>query len=167
MNPPDTIPELEIFDIPGFENRYCVTKDGRVYSLINNRFLTHADDTYGYDTVALTKDGKSKTYKVHRLVANTFLDNTDNLPHVDHINRNRRDNNITNLRFVSLSENAKNKSSYVKKSPELKNIMVKKTTFKVVVRNKKNIIYKSFKTLQEAQTYRDSLKKPVDSPDAL
>ena len=167
METPDTLQELEIFDIPGFENRYCATKDGRIYSLINNRFLTKSDDTYGYDTVAIAKGGKTRTYKVHKLIALTFLTNTDNHPHIDHINRSRKDNNINNLRYLSASENTKNRSSYKKKSPELRNIICKKSSFKVTLRRKTGNIYKSFKTLQEAQQYRDSFTPSQDSPDVL
>jgi hypothetical protein len=154
-------------DLPGFEGRYSVISTGKVYSHLTKKLLTHGDDTYGYDTVALTKNGKSKTYKLHRLVASTFLDNPENHPQVDHINRNRKDNNITNLRYLSASENNRNRAVYVKRPSELKNIVSKKSTFKVVLRNKTNNVYKSFKTLQEAQTFRDSLTKPLDSPDAL
>ena len=154
-------------DIPGFEGRYAVISTGKVYSHLTKKLLTMSDDTYGYDTVALTKDGKSKTYKLHRLVASTFLENPDNHPQVDHINWNRKDNNITNLRYLSASENNKNRTPYVKRPSELKNIVSKKSTFKVVLRNKTNNVYKSFKTLKEAQAYRDSFTKPVDSPGAL
>lgn len=55
-------------------------------------------------------NGKKKYEFVHRLVALTFLDNPDKLPEVDHIDRNRGNNNIENLRWVSKSENNKNKS---------------------------------------------------------
>ena len=52
-----------------------------------------------------------KYYK-HRLIANQFIPNPNNLPCVDHINHNRNDNHISNLRWVSSSENNKNKSFY-------------------------------------------------------
>ena len=44
-------------------------------------------------------------YSVHRLIAETFIPNPDNLPHVDHINNNKSDNNYLNLRWVTVSEN--------------------------------------------------------------
>jgi len=144
-------PVLELFDIPGFEEKYCATKDGRIYSLKNQRFLKQHDDTYGYCSVSLS----GKTYKVHRIIASTFLNNPDNLPHIDHINRNRTDNSLSNLRYCSLSENQLNKTSYKKKGPEYRNINVKKTTFKVSIRHKTGNVYRSFKTLSEAQKFRD------------
>ena len=41
-------PVLELFDIPDFEDKYCATKDGRIYSLKKQMFLSQNDDTYGY-----------------------------------------------------------------------------------------------------------------------
>ena len=57
----------------------------------------------GYATIKY----KGKTYKVHRLVAESFL-NLDNRSEVDHINRNPSDNRVENLRFVTRSENQRN-----------------------------------------------------------
>jgi hypothetical protein len=151
-------PELEIFDIPGYEDKYCATKDGRIYSLNKQRFLSQNDDTYGYNTVSLS----GKTHKVHRIIAKTFLNNPENHPHIDHINRNRKDNSVSNLRYCSLSQNQLNKNRYTHKSPEYRNIQVKKSTFKVILRRPLGTIYRSFKTLKEAQTFRDSFnQKPV------
>ena len=146
--------EYEIKDIPGFEGKYQATTNGDIFSLLSNKFLKLGDDTYGYETCNL----HDKTYKVHKLIAKTFLENPENYIHIDHINRNRKDNRLCNLRYVSLSENQLNKAPYVKKPEHLKNIEVKKTTFKVTVRIKdKPTIYKSFKTLKEAQTFRDTI----------
>ena len=65
------------------------------------------DKSNGY--VVCKLNGK-KQYK-HRIIAEQFIPNPDSLPCIDHINRNRADNRIENLRFVSYSENNKNKSS--------------------------------------------------------
>ena len=62
----------------------------------------------GYYQVALNR----KTYNKHRLIAEQFIPNPDNLPEVDHINRNRTDYHIDNLRWVSHSTNLYNKSSH-------------------------------------------------------
>lgn len=53
-----------------------------------------------------------KAYRVHRLVAETFIPNPDNLPQVDHINRNRYDNRIENLRWVTAKENMRNQQRH-------------------------------------------------------
>ena len=141
-------------DIPGYEGKYQATTDGKIYSLISSKFLKQSDDTYGYYHVSLL----NKSYKVHKLIALTYLDNPENKPHVDHINRNRKDNRLSNLRYLSMSDNQLNRNPYVKQPEHLKYIRVKTTTFKVVIKQKDNkTIYKSFKTLQEAQAFRDSI----------
>ena len=63
----------------------------------------------GYITVQLNR----KTYYKHRLIALQWIPNPDNLTQVDHINHNRIDNRIENLRWVSVQMNAKNKSSHL------------------------------------------------------
>jgi 3'-phosphoadenosine 5'-phosphosulfate (PAPS) 3'-phosphatase len=159
--------EYQIKDIPGFEGKYQATTTGEIFSLKNKKFLSKGDDTYGYDTCNL----EGKTYKVHKLIGMTFLDNPNSHIQIDHTNRNRKDNNVSNLRYVSSSENQNNKRPYAKKSPELRNIQVKKSTFKVTVVTKgKPTIHKSFKTLEEAQTFRDKIlteKKTPEQPVAL
>ena len=59
----------------------------------------------GYLTVTLSKDGKFKHYKIHRLVAEAYLDNPNNYPDVHHINNIRTDNYLGNLRWMSHKEN--------------------------------------------------------------
>ena len=53
-----------------------------------------------------------KSYYKHKIIAIQFIPNPDNLPEIDHVNHNRTDNRIENLRFVSRSTNQKNKTSY-------------------------------------------------------
>ena len=146
--------EYEIKDIPGYEEKYQATSSGDIFSLLTNKFLKFGDDTYGYDTCTL----QGRTFKVHKLIGMTFLENPNSYTQIDHINRNRKDNRVANLKYVSCSENQTNKNPYVKKDPILKYIQTKSTTFKVIKRYKdKPTVYKTFKTLAEAQTFRDSL----------
>lgn len=55
--------------------------------------------------VHLSKDGKSKRFYVHRLVAQTFIENPDNLPDVNHINGNPLDNRVENLEWITKADN--------------------------------------------------------------
>ena len=77
------------------------------------RFRMHW--TYGNTTVHGYKriTYKYKAYRVHRLIAEAFLSNPDNKPTVDHINRNRADNWIYNLRFADSKEQSENRSTTI------------------------------------------------------
>ena len=65
------------------------------------------------------KKGKSVWRLTHRLIAQTFCDNPDNKPEVDHINRNSKDNRPENLRWVTRMENAQNTTPHLRKMARL------------------------------------------------
>ena len=67
----------------------------------------HISKSTGYITCSLN----NKPYSKHAIIAKQFIPNPNNLPYVDHINRIKTDNRIDNLRFVSCSDNNKNKTS--------------------------------------------------------
>lgn len=85
---------------------YEVSNQGRVRS--KYRVLTPTPTNKGYLRVNITKNGKSKSYRVHRLVAQAFIPNPDNKPQVDHINTDKSDNRVENLRWVTGPENCQN-----------------------------------------------------------
>lgn len=91
-------------DIPGYEGHYAATEDGRIWSHKSNKFLS-ASKCNGYMQVSLYKDGKKKTYQIHRLVALTYLPNPDNLPHVSHLDETRDNNHVSNLKWATAKEN--------------------------------------------------------------
>lgn len=104
---------IEIWrDIKDYEGLYQVSNLGRVRSLDRNGkgkgngskgkiIKPCLDKSTGYYRVTLHKNGINKTYSVHRLVAEAFIPNPDNLPTVDHINRIKTDNMVDNLRWAS------------------------------------------------------------------
>lgn len=65
--------------------------------------------SHGYRRVCI----KCKTYYVHRLVAETFIPNPENKPAIDHIDRNRDNNDVSNLRWVTIKENAYNQKNNI------------------------------------------------------
>ena len=96
-----------------YTNMYRIYIDGRVESMKRmgckqNRFLNGATNKDGYKRVDLNKDNKKKTYNIHRIIAIHFIANPHNFPQVDHINRERGDNSIENLRWCSSSTNNRN-----------------------------------------------------------
>ena len=105
--------EQEIWkEIKGFDGNYSVSSEGRVRSngLLKGknskvRILKTELSKKGYLRVGLTKDGKQKKYLVHRLVAIAFLDNTNNLPDVNHKNECKTDNRLINLEWMSRRDN--------------------------------------------------------------
>jgi len=77
---------------------------GHVYEL-GERILRPRTAGKGYLSVCLRKNGKSTSYYIHRLVAETFLDNPNNLTVVNHKDGNKHNNNINNLEWVTYSDN--------------------------------------------------------------
>lgn len=85
--------------------QYQIDEQGNVYNTITKKFLQGNVYNTGYKMVNLTIDKKKKGYAVHRLVAEAFLDNPNNLPVVNHIDGNKNNNCVNNLEWVSYSEN--------------------------------------------------------------
>ena len=90
---------------------YQVSNCGRVRHAKTGKMLATCKHKGGYLYSTLSQGGKSTKLYVHRLVAKEFLDNPDDKGFVDHINHNRSDNTVTNLRWVTRVENNKNTTS--------------------------------------------------------
>ena len=101
-------------DIEGYEGSYQISNYGRVKALprqipgaYNNREfikkITH--DNYGYPIVGLSKNGRSKTFTVHRLVAKAFLPNPHGLKEVNHKDENKENNCSENLEWCTTQYN--------------------------------------------------------------
>ena len=94
-------------DIKGYEGLYAITPEGEVYSYKRQKFLKPRDNGNGYLCVKLYKEGQNKMYKVHRLVADAYLPNTDNLPDVDHIDNDKTHNYVNNLQWITHRDNCR------------------------------------------------------------
>lgn len=94
-------------DIKGFEGRYKIRDDGNIISYYNNKPICRWIDNVGYLQVALRKEGKRYYKRVHRLIAEHFIDNPDNLPQVNHIDGDKTNCNYTNLEWIDNKRNTK------------------------------------------------------------
>lgn len=92
-------------DIKDYEGLYGISSCGRVWSYRSKRFLKPAKDRYGYLIVSLYKDKTRKNVKVHRLVAEAYIPNPNNLPQVDHIDNNKEHNYVGNLQWMTNKDN--------------------------------------------------------------
>lgn len=85
---------------------------GKYTQFVKGLILKQYDNGNGYLHVVLSMNGKTVTKKVHRLVAQTFLPNPDNLPEVNHKDCNRANNNVENLEFCTRSYNRQYREKY-------------------------------------------------------
>lgn len=95
-------------DVKGFEGLYQVSDQGRIKRTTKNRCLKKSITVHGYERVTLSKAGEISYHYVHRLLADHFIENPRGHNIVDHINIDRSDNRLDNLRWVSSSENSRN-----------------------------------------------------------
>ena len=107
--------------IKDYEGLYEISNLGRVRNLNykgsgKGKILKNTKDSKGYLIVGLTKNGKRKLFKIHRLVAEAFIPNPEDKPFIDHINTIRDDNRIENLRWCTQKENCNNEISKKKMS---------------------------------------------------
>ena len=128
--------------IKNFEGLYQISTEGVIRSLdrivktkkgkrtYKGTVLKPNVGTNGYYYVGLSKNGKSKTYYIHKVVTDTFLENPNNLSDVDHINGNKLDNRLENLQYLSHFDNSSKsnkgvcrKSNKMEKNPKAKNVV--------------------------------------------
>lgn len=159
-------------DISGYEGWYQVSNLGRVKRLkkvhcnhgkVNiverEHILNASTDRKGYLIVALTNNAKNKVHaKVHRLVANAFIDNPENKPQVDHINRIRNDNRVCNLRWVTNTENQYNSSN-----ARLLNYKGRLAPLTILCNEKDIKTSTVIRRLKSGWSVEDALDKPVDT----
>lgn len=94
-------------DIEGYEGLYQISNKGRVKSLKcgKERILRPLINTSGYYSIILCNDGVNKQFRIHRLVAQTFIPNLYNKPQVNHLDENKKNNCVDNLEWATAKEN--------------------------------------------------------------
>lgn len=102
-------------NLDNYKHIYEISNKGRVRSKVRKGggcILKQSLSTEGYYMVNFRNkdiDNKTHAFSIHRLIGLTYIDNPDNLPCIDHINRIRTDNRIKNLRWASYQTNANNR----------------------------------------------------------
>ena len=109
--------------IKGFETKYHASNFGRIKSLSRNVLKAGCDlpvgkpayilvptieERSGYASVGLSTGNETVTFRVHRLIAETFIPNPENKPTIDHIDQNKLNNSVENLRWATHKENNNN-----------------------------------------------------------
>jgi hypothetical protein len=102
---------MNLSEIEGFEEHsdYAVTSDGNVisYKGREDRVLKGGENNYGYLHVILSLNGKRKMTTIHTLVAKAFCKGYSEGLTVDHIDENKKNNNFTNLQWLTRGDNAR------------------------------------------------------------
>lgn len=97
-------------DVTDYQGLYKVSNLGKIKG---RKLLKPFDNTKGYMSVFLSKNGKEKRFYVHRVVATAFVPNPENKPQINHKNGVRNDNRSENLEWCSRSENEQHKYKFL------------------------------------------------------
>ena len=158
-------------DIKGYEGKYQISNLGNVRSLYDtNQFKKtfrikklSLGERSGYKVIALTKNGKRKSFQVHRLVAEAFIPNLQNKPFINHIDENRINNNVNNLEWCTQKENVLH-SKYKMYKPKKSKLPTSGEKY-IIKRNRYNkIFYEIFIYKNGKRTYlgrKNNLKEAI------
>lgn len=157
-------------DIKGYEDKYQISNFGNIRSkeyniTITNKygttFLKKYNATYkkptiantGYYVVVLYNNKKHRTYLIHRLVAEHFIENPNNCECVNHIDGNKLNNNISNLEWCTHQENMAHAHNVlkVKTGPKGRIGNDSKLSKKIIQLDKDNNIIKIWHSMSDVE----------------
>jgi hypothetical protein len=154
-------------EILGYEGLYYIEPNGEIYSqdrittdgrFCEGRKIKQHTRKDGYYQVDLSKNGTQKFFRVHRLVALTYIPNPNNYPCVNHIDCNKQNNNINNLEWCTILYN----NQSINTSKKFGNIYLTKCNSYHTQYNSNGKKYcKNFKTEKEAQDYLNQVEQKL------
>ena len=150
--------ETTFFSIP--DTNYEINTLGIIRHKEKKNIISQFISTSGYWSVTLYKNNKKKNYKVHKLLANVFLNANNQM--IDHINRNRLDNRLKNLRLTNQHENTHNCVISNSNSGSRGIHILKNGKYRSTITINYRVYQKTFDTIEKAIMYR-VLKKIENS----
>ena len=149
-----------ITDFPNYE----VSDAGEVRNSKTGRVLKNAVDRDGYHVITLSLGSRKekKTVKVHRLVAICHISNPENKPQIDHLDRDKTNNDVTNLQWVSNTENQQNRGFSCYKTLGDRHHIIQRPCGTFQVRFNRGSTSFTCETLEEAVAFRDQWM--IDNP---
>lgn len=148
---------MNLKEIKNYEGLYSFDLNtNQVFSHIRKKYLKPIVNEYGYYRIVFTKP-KRKFFTYHRIIYEAYYGTIPEKMQIDHIDNDKSNNHISNLRLCSNSENSFNKKIRLNNTTGYKNIqLTKNNTYKVKIsKNNKTVYSKRFKTLEEAIENRD------------
>ena len=136
-------------EIPNYPN-YIIYDNGRVQNQKSGRFLQPQFYGNGYLRVGLSSNGEQKMFLIHRLVAEAFLPNPDNLPIVNHKDGNPSNNNASNLEWCSQKYNSNYETETTRRGPKPRTDIPPRPTKLIGQYSKDGALLATYRTLKEA-----------------
>ena len=160
-------------DVKNFEEFYKINPAGEVWSCLY-KIIMKPQDQEGYLTISLTKSGEKHKSYIHRLLAIQFIQNENNHPEVDHIDRDRANNKLENLRWADKTIQNNNKITNIalmteeEKEERVVDIREYKRVWAEADRRAKGVPVKETLTTEQRKEYKRNwvANKRADMTDA-
>jgi hypothetical protein len=154
----------EIWKIIKDYDNYEVSNFGSVRNLTTKNKLSGFITKKGYPELVLRKNGVQKHFLIHRLVADAFLKKKKSTNYVDHIDGNKLNNNVVNLRWCTSQENVRNTCISVRNTSGVKGVFYQKACQRWCAQikvNRRSIHIGYYKTIEEAKEARQTRAKEL------